>query len=765
MVHPGRDAGGSLGRGIPPPSPTCVSHGVCGSLWFSPLSVLPLIFVVDDTFASPTIAGLPPSPPPPPLVRRIMSRSPDRLRLRLLSAKATLTSPPPKGGTLLTLTLPTAPPTVVTTGAAGTKLPTWPIPPPSSETGAHAWYVTTDAARMRRSVVVRVREAGRAAKLVGAAKIPLAALATGPDSLVVDVVDPAGGEQVVARVQLRLVFELVRAVRFVLADVRVAHLPLRLPQQPPRSSVPPTRRPGKVPNSRSSPTSTSRSVPKRGAGRSSSKAAGGGSDAASSPLPGAADPSHKSLRVGVALGSTPPASERDYTVVTSPASMVAARSGGDVSVRWADDGSTLNVTSTGSLKDLVVPRRDGSSVCLFFSVQTSSSAADSRKLKWHQAAIGALPMGLLLSSLRSPNMTTARKLLVPLASVGGAQAGDVRANILIRSLPHVAQMHGRGIHNVNGVVEVPARVNGATGTASAAASYTLLPWLPLPPATRELPPVPGDGTPALDVSGTSSGPLGGSDAGSGQSNGSGGLAAFADASCPTPPASAPAPPPVGAASAPTTPMAPWEVDAYFPPPPSLPLPPGPPLPGAYGAYPPSAPPAPLVRSNSGTSLAIHPRFVAAARAAGPASWVPPHTDRPLQAYEGATFGIGVLSLDGNSSGGVGVAPTDPLVSDVYDSVGSASTLTTLGSAEEPSGAHLHHAQPPHGRGGGALGLYDTNVSVGSTGSSGTIHGLPVGAAPSSEMRRGAGKFTSDGRLREEEPLPPPPEMPAALMYG
>lgn len=695
-----------------------------------------------------------------------MSHAPDRLRLRLLSAKATLTSPPPKGGTLLTLTLPTAPPTVVTTGAAGTKVPTWPIPPPSSETGAHAWYVTGDAARMRRSVVVRVREAGRAAKLVGTAKILLASLATGPDSLVVDVVDPAGGERVVARVQLRLVFELVRTIRIVLADVRVAHLPLRLPQPPPRSSVPPTRRPGKVPNSRSSPTSTSRPVPKRGVGRSASKAAGGGVDAAASSLPGAADPSHKSLRVGVALGSTPPSSEREYTVVTSPASMVAARSEVDVSVRWADDASALNVTSTGSLKDLVVPRRDGSSVCLFFSVQTSSSAADSRRLKWHQAAIGALPMGLLLSSLRSPNMTTARKLLVPLASAGGVQAGDVRANILIRSLPHVAQMHGRGVHNVNGVVEVPARVNGATGSASAAAAYTLLPWLPLPPATRELPPLLGDGTPALDVSGTSSGPSGGSDTGSGHSSGSGILAAFAGASCPTPPASAPAPPSVGVASAPTTPMAPWEVDGYFPPPPSLPLPPGPPLPGAYGAYPPSAPPAPLVRSNSGTSLAIHPRFVAAARAAGPASWAPPQTDgRPLQAYEGATFGFGALSLEGNSSGGVGAAAADPPVSDVYDSVGSASTLTTLGSAEEPSGAHLHHPQQPHGRGGGASGLYDTNVSMGSTGSCGTIHGLPVGRAPSSEMSRGGGKYTADGRLREEEPLPPPPEMPAALMYG
>lgn len=717
------------------------------------------ILVVDDTPASVTAAGLFSPPHPPPLARRIMSRAPDRLRLRLLSAKATLTSPPPKAGTLLTLTLPTAPPTVVTTGSAGTKSPTWPIPAPPSETGAHAWYVTADAARMRRSVVVRVREAGRAAKLVGAAKIPLAALATGPDSVVVDVGDPAGGERVVARVQLRLVFELVRTVRIVLADVRVAHLPLRLPHPPPRSSVPPARRPGKVPNSRSSPTSTSQPVPKRGAGRSSSKASGGVREAA--PVPGAADPSHKSLRVGVALGSTPPSSERDYTVVTSPASMVAAASGVDVSVRWADDASALNVTSTGSLKDLVVPRRDGSAVCLFFSVQTSSSSPDSRRLKWHQAAIGALPMGLLLSSLRSPNMSTSRKLLVPLASVGGAQAGDVRANILIRSLPHVAQMHGRGCHNVNGVVEVPARATGATGSASAAAAYTLLPWLPLPPATRELPPLPGDSTPALDVSG----PSGGSDAGSGLSGGSGGLAAFAGASCPAPPASAPAPPAAGVTSAPTTPMAPWEVDGYFPPPPSLPLPPGPPLPGAYGAYPPSAPSAPLVRSNSGTALAIHPRFVAAARAAGPASWAPSQNDgRPPQAYEGATFGFGSLSLDGDSSGGVGAAAAEPPVSDVYDSVGSASTLTTLGSAEEPSNAHLHFSQPPHGRGAGASGLYDTNVSMGSTGSNGTIHGLPVSTTPSSEMRRDGSKYTADGRLREE-PLPPPPEMPAALMYG
>ncbi|GAB0489639.1 hypothetical protein MMPV_000864 [Pyropia vietnamensis] len=696
-----------------------------------------------------------------------MSRAPDRLRLRLLSAKATLTSPPPKGGTLLTLTLPTAPPTVVTTGAAGTKLPTWPIPSPSSETGAHAWYVTTDAARMRRSAVLRVREAERSAKLVGTAKIPLAALATGPDSLVVDVVDPAGGERVVARVQLRLVFELVRTIRIVLADVRVAHLPLRLPQPPPRSSVPPARRPGgKVPNSRSSPTSTSRPVPKRGAGRSSTKVAGGGEGAATSSLPGAADPSHKSLRVGVALGSTPPSSEREYTVVTSPASMTAASSGADVSVRWADDASALNVTITGSLKDLVVPRRDGSAVCLFFSVQTSSSAAGSRRLKWHQAAIGALPMGLLLSSLRSPNMTTARKLLVPLASAGGSQAGDVRANILIRSLPHVAQMHGRGIHNVNGVVEVPARASDAKGSASAAAAYTLLPWLPLPPVTRELPPTSGNGTPALDVSGTSSGPSGGSDAGSGHSSGSGGLAAFAGASCPTPQTLSPGLPSVGVASAPNTPMAPWEVDGYFPPPPSLPLPPGPPLPGAYEAYPPSAPPAPLVRSNSGTSLAIHPRFVAAARAAGPASWAPPRTDsRPVQAYEGATFGFGDLSLERNRSGGVGAAAADPAVPDVYDSVGSASTLTTLGSAEEPSGAHLYHAQPPYGRGGAATGLYDTNVSVGSTGSTSTIHGLPVSTARSSEMRQGVSKPTADGPLRDDEPLPPPPEMPAALMYG
>ena len=195
--------------------------------------------------------------------------------------------------------------------------------------------------------------------------------------------------------------------------------------------------------------------------------------------------------------------------------------------------------------------------------------------------------------------------------------------------------------------------------------------------------------------------------------------------------------------------------------------------------------APFVRSNSGTALAIHPRFVAAARAAGAAHWTPSSADeRPMQAYEGATFGLSALRLgdDGatDGSGGVGGAdgangvangagtarPPDGL----YDSMGSASTMTTLGSAEEPSGGHLQYPPAAPGRAagvsaGGSNGVFDTNLSLGS--SDGTIYGAPVSTAPAAAPGHAPAKsgFRHESRLDEEEPFPPPPPMPAALMYG
>eukprot|EP00168_Porphyra_purpurea_P003010 TRINITY_DN1359_c0_g1_i4.p2 TRINITY_DN1359_c0_g1~~TRINITY_DN1359_c0_g1_i4.p2 ORF type:complete len:226 (-),score=42.56 TRINITY_DN1359_c0_g1_i4:196-873(-) len=207
--------------------------------------------------------------------------------------------------------------------------------------------------------------------------------------------------------------------------------------------------------------------------------------------------------------------------------------------------------------------------------------------------------------------------------------------------------------------------------------------------------------------------------------------------------------------------------------------------GGYGAYPPpSAPPAPLVRSNSGTALAIHPRFVAAARAAGAAHWTPPSADeRPMQAYEGATFGLSALRLgdDGGAgdSGGVGVAEgtkdaangaSTPKAPDgLYDSMGSASTMTTLGSAEEPSGGLLQYRPAAPGRAaggsaGGSNGVLDTDLSLDSNA---TICAAPVSMAPAAAQGRAPAKsgFRHESQLDEEEPFPPPPPMPAALMYG